>query len=486
MSTPHGTTSEQCGCHQTDPGHDHGGLSPHKPPDSGTRLLLTLALNLFIPVAQVAGGLYANSVALISDAAHNFSDFVAVLIAYFAYRIGQKGATLAYTFGYQRAEVLAALINVALLVGASLFIISEAVQRFLDPQPVAGVWVMALAGVGIVGNGFSAWLLHRDSARSLNVRGAFLHMMGDLLTSVVVLINGAILMVKPWYWLDPVLSLFIVLFILKNGWGILREATGILMNAAPKTVDIARIRRFLQDIPQVENAHYLHAWQIGSEHIAFSAHIVVQDQPVSRTELLAQNLKEKLLHRFGIDHTVFQFETTSCGQGGLLCEEACAPPDIKPEVPSPSNGGWRQKWILPGLRILLGGIFIWASVDKILRPEAFAQAVYNYQILPDSLVNLCALILPWLELMLGACLVFGIWVPGALTLINLLMLVFMGALIFNLARGLDIHCGCFSVSPESGAGTPFSMVLSLIRDGLFLILGLFLWVRMVRKESNDN
>ena len=287
---------------------------------TGSSLLITLALNFIIPVAQVIGGLLANSIALISDAAHNFSDFTAVLISYVAFRVGRKGASPENTFGYRRAEVMAALINGAILVGASIFIVYEAVIRFLHPKPVIGGIVMILAGVGILGNGFSAWLLHRDSKDNLNIRGAFLHMMGDLLTSVVVLISGVILIFKPWYWLDPLLSLLIVVFILKNCWDIIKEATAVLMNATPKGIDIQKIKDFIENIPEVCAVHYLHAWNVSSAGIAFSCHVEIDDQLVSQTEVLAEKIRHELYYRFGIDHPILQFETVQCGNGGLLCE----------------------------------------------------------------------------------------------------------------------------------------------------------------------
>ena len=283
----------QAGLHH----HDHVNVTE----TSGKRLLITLALNFIIPVAQVTGGIVSNSMALISDAIHNFSDFTSVLISYVAFRIGRKGASPENTFGYRRAEVMAALINSVILVGASIFIIYEAVIRFLHPEPVIGGIVMILAGVGIMGNGFSAWLLHRDSKDNLNIRGAFLHMMGDLLTSVVVLINGTILMFKPWYWLDPLFSLLIVAFILKNCWDIIKEATAVLMNATPKGIDIQKIKDFLENIPGVRAVHYLHAWNMSSSSIAFSCHVEVNDQPVSQTEALAEKIRHDLYHRFGID-----------------------------------------------------------------------------------------------------------------------------------------------------------------------------------------
>jgi len=290
---------------------------------SGSRLLLTLALNFVIPVAQVIGGVYAHSMALISDATHNFSDFVAVLIAYIAHRIGKKGASFQNTFGYKRAEILAATINVAILVAASAFITYGAIERFYHPQAVFGSVVILLAGVGILGNGISAWLLHRDSKHSLNVRGAFLHMLGDLLTSVMVLVSGVVLMFRPWYWLDPLLSVLIVLFILKNCWSILKASAGILMNATPEGLNLGEIKNFLEQIPGVCGTHYLHAWNISASSIGFSCHVEVLDQRVSKTEKLGETIRHELFHRFGIDHPILQFETGSCGNGGVLCEISC-------------------------------------------------------------------------------------------------------------------------------------------------------------------
>jgi cobalt-zinc-cadmium efflux system protein len=306
-------------------GHDHG-ASIHalqKGESIGLRLLVTLALNLLIPAAQIAGGIYANSMALVSDAVHNFSDFTALLITYFAFLIGKRGASPQNTFGYKRAEILGAAINVALLVAAAAFILYEAVERFRHPEPVIGRIVIYLAAVGILGNGLSAWLLHRDSKHSLNVRGAFLHMVGDMLTSVLVLANGIILIFKPWYWLDPLLSLFIVVFILKNCWSILKEATGILMNATPRSLDLDKIKNALETIPGICGVHYLHAWNVSASSIAFSCHVEVADQPLSRTEVLAEKIRHDLFHRFRIDHPILQFETAQCGNGGMLCELSC-------------------------------------------------------------------------------------------------------------------------------------------------------------------
>jgi cation diffusion facilitator family transporter len=311
-------------------GHPHegpGACCHHHAPavdsQTGARLLLTLGLNLLIPVAQIVGGVMANSMALISDATHNFSDFAAVLIAYLAFRIARRGASIRNTFGYRRAEVLAALINVGLLIGAAVVIVIEAAERIKNPAAVSGGIVMGLATVGILGNGLSAWLLHRDAKHSLNVRGAFWHMLGDMLTSVAVLANGAILFYRPWYWLDPVLSFVIVAFILKSCWAIAKESGLILMNSTPRHLDLEKVRRHLQELPEVCGVHYLHAWNVSSNSVAFSCHVVVPDQAVSRTEPLAEKIRHDLLESFGIDHPVLQFETAACGDGDLLCQLSC-------------------------------------------------------------------------------------------------------------------------------------------------------------------
>ncbi len=482
---------EDAGCCAPSGHHHH---APAMEDTSGPRLLITLLLNFLIPVAQVIGGVMANSVALISDAVHNFSDFTAVLISYIAWRIGRKGATVFNTFGYRRAEIMAALINVLLLTGASGFILYHAIERFLNPRTVDGFIVIVLAGVGVVGNGLSAWLLHRDAAHSLNVRGAFLHMVGDLLTSVAVLVNGLLLLFYPWYWLDPLLSVFIVVFILRNGWGLLKESTAVLMNATPGHIDLEDVRRFLTDLPEVLGVHYLHVWQVASHSTAFSCHVVVPDQPVSRTAGLSEHIRKELLHRFRIDHPVLQFETADCGRGGLLCEMSCNGNDcsapIAPEerrTGQPLHRSRAPAIVFTILRLFLGAVFLYASYDKILKPAAFAEAVYNYQILPDAAVNLAALALPWLELLLGICLIAGTWLPGATLVSTGLMTVFIAALLYNQARGLDIHCGCFSTEITEGPAGIRTVLrdLAFLAVSVYVTLYVFFFNRPVSKPSDS-
>lgn len=458
--------------------HNHHGSHHHAvwEDTTGSRLLITLGLNFIIPVVQIIGGFMAGSIALISDATHNFSDFTAILISYIALKIGARGASLQNTFGYRRAEILAAMLNATILFAASGFIVYGAFQRLQAPEAVSGNIVMWIAGVGVVGNGFSAWLLHRDAQDSLNVRGAFLHMMGDMLTSIVVVINGLILIYHPWYWLDPLLSLLIVVFILKNCWGIVRESTAILMNATPGGLDIQAVQEFLHRFPDILGVHYLHAWSLGSSGVAFSCHVVVQDQPISRTRQLREKIADALFHEFGIDHPVLQFETEACGDGNILCEHSCSadtptqPSDSGRLQPSPENTA--SRYLALAARLVMAGVFMYASFDKIRHPAEFAEAVYNYQLLPDFLINLSALILPWFELILGVLLLLGIWMPGSVVAINLLMVTFLTALVINKARGLNISCGCFSTK----ATVDGLIGWVVFRDVIFFVISLYLFV----------
>ncbi len=303
-------------------------------------------------------------------------------------------------------------------------------------------------------------------------------MLGDLLTSVAVLLNGLVLMFQPWYWLDPVLSMVIALFIFKNCWSILREATLILMDATPNSLDIHQVREYLEKIPGILGVHYLHAWNLSSSSVAFSCHVVVPDQQLSKVDLLSETVRCKLLDRFGIDHPILQFETAPCGTDSILCELSCTSSGgaaASPAKQSPSSCiGWVKRQPLSfWVRLFLGGIFIFASIDKILHPQAFAQLTHNYQIFPAMVINLIAIIIPWVELVLGLLLVFHLWLPGAVLLANVLLVSFFATLVFNVARGLNVHCGCFTTSTEGDPTTTWY----LIRDSFFLLAGGYLFYK---------
>ncbi len=278
-----------------------------------------MVMNLLIPAIQIYGGVVAGSMALISDALHNLSDFTSVLISYAALRLGRRGPTFQQTFGYKRLEVLGALLNVALLYGVGFYIAFEGWMRFQHPEPIRGSLVVWVALLAFLGNLVSTWMLRTGARVNLNMRAAFLHMLTDALTSLGVAVLGLVWIFHPWYWLDPVVSWIIVAMILYGGWDILKRIFVILMNATPPGIDLQAIRKEVEAIDGIEGIHHLHVWNPSAESVALAAHIIVPDQMLSRVDELAAKVRDLLFCRFGIDHPTLQFETKAYEDAALLC-----------------------------------------------------------------------------------------------------------------------------------------------------------------------
>jgi cobalt-zinc-cadmium efflux system protein len=296
--------------------HDHNHL---KELSWSRRLVAVMALNILIPAVQIYGGIVSGSVALISDALHNLSDFTAVLISYLALRLGKRGPSLTQTYGYRRVELLAALLNVAILYGVGIYMAIEAGKRLYSPHPVAGETVIWIALVAVVANVFSTWLLRGGAKINLNLRGAFLHMLVDSLVSLGVLAMGVVWLFRPWYWLDPLVSWVIVALVLFSGWDILRESVRVLMNSTPASVDLKAIQKQVESLAGVESMHHLHVWSLDAEGTALTAHIIVSDQMLSQVDELADRIRKLLSERFHIYHPVLQFETRSYDATEFLC-----------------------------------------------------------------------------------------------------------------------------------------------------------------------
>ncbi|NTW06535.1 MAG: cation transporter [Syntrophaceae bacterium] len=285
----------------------------------GKRLVISMVMNLIIPLMQIAGGILAGSMALISDALHNLTDFVSLAINYAALAIGLRGPTHKQTFGYKRVEIFGTVISVALLYGAGFYIAIEAWQRWRAPQPIAGQYVIWIALLGFVGNLISAWMLHSGAKINLNMKSAFLHMLSDAATSLIVAVLGVVWIFKPWFWLDPLFSWIIVALIFYGGWGLLKESVLILMNATPPGIDLTDIQQALTSIEGINDIHDLHVWNPSAESIALAVHITVDDQMLSHVDKLADKIREILLIEFKIDHPILQFECNSCEDAQLLC-----------------------------------------------------------------------------------------------------------------------------------------------------------------------
>ena len=291
----------------------------HEEASWGKRLVVSMIMNLIIPAVQIYGGIISGSMALISDALHNLSDFISLVINYAALAIGRRGPTDQQTFGYKRVEIFATLVSVGLLYGTGFYIAIEAWHRFRAPQPIAGQLVIWIALLGFAGNIISALMLRAGSKVNLNMKSAFLHMLSDAATSLVVAILGVVWIFKSWFWLDPVFSWLIVGMILFSGWGLLKDSILILMNATPPGIYLHDIQKSLESLEGVKEIHDLHVWNPSAESIALAVHITVPDQMLGKVDELAERVRTVLADKFKIDHPTLQFESNTCNNGQLLC-----------------------------------------------------------------------------------------------------------------------------------------------------------------------
>jgi len=278
-------------------------------PESGKRLAIVVALNFLITLTEIVGGLMSGSLSLLSDALHNFSDGIAVIIAWIAIKLRTLPRSDHYTFGLKRAEVLAAVINAGALVAISIYLFVEAWNRYHNPEPIAGDIMTIVATVGLVANIIGTWLLHRGSKESMNLRAAYLHLFSDAISSIGVILGGLAIIFLDVYWIDPLLTVLIGLYVLKESMQILWRTLGIFMLAAPHELNMDEIRQLICEHESINDIHHIHLWAVAENDIHFEGHISVDDQLLSKASILRKQL-EKLLHdRFNINHTTFQIET---------------------------------------------------------------------------------------------------------------------------------------------------------------------------------
>jgi cobalt-zinc-cadmium efflux system protein len=293
-------------------GHSHGlTRSDEMKGVSDARLIWSVVLNQLLTIGQVIGGIFSGSLALLSDAAHNFNDANALLIAYIARRIARKEANERFTFGYQRAELIGAMINLTTLGVVGLYLVYEAVMRFISPEPIVG-WIMAAAaGLAIVVDVGTAVLLWAMAKGSLNVRAAFIHNITDALGSVAVLLGAATVIWLDWTWIDPLLTLLIAGYVLYQVATLLPQAARILMEGSPPDLDLSEVEAAMQDVAGVAGTHHLHVWQLDEQRVALEAHVLLEDGVgLDKTKAA---LKEELQRRFGIAHSTLELERDHCG-----------------------------------------------------------------------------------------------------------------------------------------------------------------------------
>jgi cobalt-zinc-cadmium efflux system protein len=275
-------------------------------------LLIALFITGGIMVAELIGGLLSNSLALLSDAGHMFMDVLALLLSFFALRFATRPATEKQTFGFYRLEILAALINGTVLLVLSLFIFYEAYQRFIEPQEIRGLLMLGVAAIGLGANIVSALVLRAGSHESLNVKGAFLHVIGDLLSSLGVILAGAIILLTGWRRVDSILSFVIGIIILIGAYKLVMESVHILLESTPKNIVLNEVIEGVKTIEGVRDLHHVHLWTITSGIYALSAHVLIEDQMISRSSQILEDMNRFLREKFNIDHTTVQFECETC------------------------------------------------------------------------------------------------------------------------------------------------------------------------------
>jgi cobalt-zinc-cadmium efflux system protein len=302
-------------------GHDHGHAHGHGPAHPGSapgtagaayrgRLRIALGITLLVMVVEVVGGLLADSLALIADAAHMATDAVGLALALLAIHFANRPPSETRTYGYARAEILAALANAVLLLGVGGYVLFEAVQRFVTPADTAGGLTVVFGLVGLTANMISLMVLMRGQAESLNVRGAFLEVAADALGSVAVLIAAGVILTTGWQAADPIASIFIGVLVVPRTVKLLRETLDVLLEAAPKGVDMAEVRSHILALEGVEDVHDLHAWTITSGLPVLSAHVVVSTEALTAIghEKMLHELQECLGGHFDVEHCTFQLE----------------------------------------------------------------------------------------------------------------------------------------------------------------------------------
>ena len=290
-------------------GHNHTHSNEE---GSGGRLLITLLLNASITVAQIIGGIISGSLSLLADAVHNASDAAAIGVSYLAQRISKKEADRKRTFGYRRAETIGALINLVTLVVISLYLIGHGVERFFNPQEVDGIVMLVVGAIAFVEDLISAMLLYRDSKHSLNIKSAFLHMVGDTLATVAVIVGSLAIMFYDFYLIDPILTILISIYILAHSYGALRDTIRVLMDSAPEGLDYDAVVETMRGIDGVVDVHHVHIWKPDERRTALEAHVLVPDDTMTVIDGVKDRIKKALHDAYGIHHTTLEMECKPC------------------------------------------------------------------------------------------------------------------------------------------------------------------------------
>lgn len=303
-------------------GHSHAHKHSHNHDLNGRNLFISILLNIVITVAQVVGGLISGSLALLSDALHNLSDVVSLIISLIANKLVRQKASLKRTFGYKRAEILAAFINAATLIIIAILLIFEAVERFKNPQQIESNLVIWLSVIAILGNGFSVLLLKKNAGDNMNMKSAYLHLLTDMMASVAVLVGGLLMKFYQIWWIDSVLTFAISIYLIVMGWNLLKDSFRVLMLFTPESTSVDAIVKDIQTIDIIKNVHHVHIWQLNEEEIHLEAHIDFNKNiTLSEFDTILDEIEELVYHKYEINHINIQPEFGKCDAKDVIVQD---------------------------------------------------------------------------------------------------------------------------------------------------------------------
>jgi cobalt-zinc-cadmium efflux system protein len=306
-----------------EPGHGHDHKKDHHhhghSGSTGENLLFATLLNFFITLIEIAGGILSGSFALLSDALHNFGDTLAVFLAYVSHRISKRTPTASKTFGFKRVEILAAMFNGVALAVICIYLVYEAYHRLQNPQPINGAMMVVVASIGLVANFIAVALLRNDKDKNINIKAAYLHLIGDTLSSVAVVVGGIFIYFYKIFWLDPVITFIIAIYVFRETWFVVKQAYLILLQATPNELDIKMVHAVLENLPEIDNVHHIHAWKLDDKQIHFECHIDLNsDLKISETDHILHRIKHILNEDFNVSHSTIQFEYNCCQDKSMI------------------------------------------------------------------------------------------------------------------------------------------------------------------------
>ncbi len=299
--------------------HENHHHHNHAEDFQGKKLLWVTLLNFTITIVQIIGGLISNSLSLLSDALHNLGDSSALFIAFIAGKRSKKKPDERKTFGYKRIEILAALFNAVVLISISIFLFFEAYKRMLEPEPIKGKIMFIVATFGLLANLISVLVLNKDKNHSLNIKAAYLHLIGDTLSSVAVILGGIAIWLYGIFWIDPIITIFVGIYIIYHTWGIVKQTIDILMQSTPANININDIKQQVEKNVEIENIHHVHVWMLDDKQTHIEAHVNVKNNiDMEKMMLVKKDVEHILKHHFKIQHITLQMEYKTCTDNKLI------------------------------------------------------------------------------------------------------------------------------------------------------------------------